>query len=511
MIEFCDVSFRYGETNQTGGIHHINLTVKDGECVLLCGESGCGKTTLTRLLNGLIPHFYSGRLSGEVRIHGKDISQMQLYELAPLVGSVFQNPRSQFFNVDTDSELAFSCENLGYSIPDIHKRVNKTVDELHLHHLLGRNIFHLSGGQQQIISCGTVNTQGADIIVLDEPSSNLDAAATEHLRQVIMRWKKQGKTILIAEHRLYYLADFVDRIVYMKDGTICKEMTYDELTAMPQDKRCRLGLRASNLSHLTFSSLCRTPIQESLMLEDFCFSYRHTGRALHIPNLTLPAGQIIAITGLNGAGKSTFARCLCGLQKRCGLLHLGNQSLNWRKRLKSCYMVMQDTGRQLFTEYVLDEVLLSMDCEDEETALHILDRLDLRLYKDRHPQSLSGGQKQRLAIASALAGERDILVFDEPTSGLDYRHMTEVATCLKELMQKGKTIFVITHDAELILSCCTHIMHMECGEITASYPLNETGTKKVLDFFLHPIKERSYYETTQNEWTKKPVSIRGQA
>ena len=208
---------------------------------------------------------------------------------------------------------------------------------------------------------------------------------------------------------------------------------------------------------------CRLPAfqekDELLILRDFSFSYRGRKQpVLHIPEMKLAAHEITAVTGSNGIGKTTFLNCLCGLEKRCsGTLEYKGRQFRNRDRQKLCYLVMQDTGNQLFTESVLDEVLISLPKNTEhekEKAISLLSQLDLGEYLDRHPQSLSGGQKQRLAIACALASGREILLLDEPTSGLDYGHMKETAALLRKLEEMGPTILVVTHDTELIRHCC---------------------------------------------------------
>ncbi|MBQ8663111.1 MAG: ATP-binding cassette domain-containing protein, partial [Eubacterium sp.] len=204
-----------------------------------------------------------------------------------------------------------------------------------------------------------------------------------------------------------------------------------------------------------------------------------------IPKLQLPQNSIIALIGHNGAGKSTFAKCLCGLENKFrGIVTLDGKRYNRKQRLKLAYMVMQDVNHQLFTESVEEELLLSIKQTDNEHINDILSRLDLAEYKRRHPMSLSGGQKQRVAIASAIVSEREIIVFDEPTSGLDFKHMKEVARELQLLRQMGKTVLVITHDYELIASCCTHVLHLEKGVVEAQYPLDEAGIEKIKEFFV---------------------------
>ena len=196
MIRIDHVTFSYGEENENaGGVHDINLTVEDGQCVVLCGESGSGKTTITRLINGLIPHYYEGKMNGEVWVNGAKVSEQPLYDTAKTVGSVFQNPRTQFFNVDTTSEITFGCENLGQPEQSIRERLEKTVRDFRLEKLMGRNIFHLSGGEKQKIACAGASIMEPDVLVMDEPSSNLDASSILDLRATLAFWKSQGKRL----------------------------------------------------------------------------------------------------------------------------------------------------------------------------------------------------------------------------------------------------------------------------------------------------------------------------
>jgi energy-coupling factor transport system ATP-binding protein len=494
MIEFKNVCFTYNGGSERDGIKNINLTIHRGETLLITGGSGCGKTTVTRLINGLIPHFFEGSLTGEVLIQGKSISKEPIYQTSKYVGSVFQNPRSQFFNVDTTSELAFAPENQGISVDDISNRIEKTVSDFHLEHLMDRNIFKLSGGEKQKIACASVSVAQSEIIVLDEPSSNLDIEAIEELRRMIAYWKAQGRTIIIAEHRLYFLRELADRMLIMRDGQIVEELSSEKIRSLSIAEARERGIRPLSIEKLSYSNagedtgLSISPVR----LSGFSYTYKDRAHGIELEDISVEKGAVVAVIGYNGAGKSTFARCLCGLEKKCrGILEIEGKKCAGRKGLDHCYMVMQDVNHQLFTESVMDEVLLSMsdrvdltEEEKEKQSEDILNRLGLLALKEKHPMALSGGQKQRVAIASAIAAEKSIILFDEPTSGLDYDHMNKVADCIKTLSKSGKTIFVITHDPELILHCCTEVLHLEQGKVKEAYGLNEESAEKLKTFFL---------------------------
>ena len=485
MVELRNVNFRYAGGTAAGGLENINLTIPDGQVILLCGKSGCGKTTLTRLINGLIPNYYEGELTGEVLLNGKNISQLPLYETAKYVGSVFQNPRTQFFTVDSTSELAFGCENQGLPENEIVERIKSTAEQFGINNLMGKNIFCMSGGEKQKIACASVSVSNPQILVLDEPSSNLDISATEDLHRMIYHRKQQGKTVVIAEHRLYYLCNLIDRVLYLKDGKIEKDYLAKEALSLSAEQQIRMGLRPFHLFEFPVSTHFTTEEKDFFQCMNFHFAYTKQHDALHVDSLSLPQGGIIAVIGHNGAGKSTFARCLCGLEKHCkGIVNIGEKRYNRKQRLSRCYMVMQDVNHQLFTESTEEEMLISMADPNSEKAEQVLKRLDLIQYKDRHPMALSGGQKQRVAIATALISDREILVFDEPTSGLDLQHMKEVAKELISIQNMGKTSLVITHDYELIVSCCTYILHLEHGKIQEQYALDENGLQRLKEFFV---------------------------
>lgn len=481
IIQISNVSFQY-ENSEKRALHDVSLTVEPGECILLCGESGCGKTTITRLLNGLIPHFYEGTLNGMVEVCGLKIQEEELYTIAEKVGSVFQNPRSQFFCLDTTSEVAFGCENMGLSEDEIKQRIAKVTRELKMENLMRRNIFKLSGGEKQRVACASVSAMQPEIFVLDEPTSNMDLDAIEELKKTLLFWKKQGKTIVIAEHRLYWLKYICDRVIYMEEGHIVSDLPMKTFVTFSEDRIRAMGLRGLSLSQPEFPEKPEKS-GKTITFKNYHFNYEKE-EVLHMSDVTVPAESIIAVTGHNGAGKSTFLRCLCGLEKKFkGHTVLDDANLSGRQMLKNCYMVMQDVNHQLFCETVEEEIQLGMAEEKADKVSDLLRELDLAGFRERHPMSLSGGQKQRVAIASAVLAEKSVLIFDEPTSGLDYKHMRQTAGLFQRLKERKKTMFIITHDPELIVMCCTHVLHIEHGEVQEFYPLTREHCGQFMEQF----------------------------
>lgn len=463
MIRFEDVSFSY-TGNVEEGLKNVNVTIADGECILLCGRSGCGKTTFTRMVNGLIPYFFSGNLSGRIIVNGMDIAETPMYRIAGQVGSVFQNPRTQFFNTDTDSEIAFGMENAALPTETLHCRVEQVEKDLHIEHLSGRSIFELSGGEKQKIAFASVYAMNPDIYLLDEPSSNLDVDAIEELKETLRRMKAQGKTILVAEHRLYYLMDIIDRAIYFEQGRIEKIYTPHELMALSQSEREQMGLRATNLNMVRPASFYSKTGDNVLEVRNVTIRYK---KRIILSNLCLSAkaGEVIGVVGHNGAGKTSFSRTICGLHKDMDGQILWNGTLQNRKMLmKKSYFVMQDVNYELFAESVEKECVLGIKEPDTELAAKTLEKLDLISFRAQHPNTLSGGQKQRLAVAVSMVCGKEILVFDEPTSGLDYDNMMRVTKIIERLADMGKIIFVTTHDYEFICRTCSRILHLDEGE-----------------------------------------------
>lgn len=471
MIEFQDVSFQY-TGQESDGLKDFRLTINKGEFILFCGASGCGKTTITRLVNGLIPGYFPGTLTGRVLVDSMDISELPMYEIAGKIGSVFQNPRTQFFNTDTDSEIAFGLENKALSAGEIAQRTALAVKELNLKDLCGKSIFSLSGGEKQRIAFASVYAMNPDIYLLDEPSSNLDSRSIEDLKDCLSLIKKQGRTVLIAEHRLYYLKDLADRIVYLKNGRIEKIFSPKELCELPDTEREEMGLRAYDLASVHFPALQRYPKAPILEIKDLSIRYGKKVLLQHI-HLKASAGEIIGIVGENGCGKTTFSRSLCGLHRDCeGEILLHGRKTTGKTRRAASFLVMQDVNYQLFAESVEKECRLGLRNPDEKLIEDTLEKLDLLPFKSLHPYVLSGGQKQRLAVAVSIICRKEILLFDEPTSGLDYKSMTRVAGLMKALSEQDKVIFVVTHDYEFLSHACSRILHFKEGALYEDF---ETG------------------------------------
>ena len=470
LIDFKNVSFSYGELEEKT-LKNINIKVAEGEVILLCGASGCGKSTLLQTINGIIPEQKEGNLTGEIYINGVNADQKLVKEKAAEIGSVFQNPKSQFFHLNTTDELLFGAANHLVPLAEMEKNLRIIAKDFKIEHLINRNIFMLSGGEKQRIACASVAMNFPKIYVLDEPSSNLDEESIENLKEILSVLKSQGATIIIAEHRLYYALEICDRVVYMKDGEINKEYTKEDFLKIPVEEQEKMGLRSfyhkkmNEVRVINDEENANDKDLEMLTIENLLVKYG-SEVATNIKKLDIPLHKIVAIIGENGAGKSSFVRAFSGLHKTKGAL-INGKPLKRKEQQKNSFMVMQDVNSQLYCESVIDELIHLTDESEEikEEARKVLDKLNLLEFEEEHPMVLSGGQKQRLAIATALFLDKKYMIFDEPTSGLDYDNMIRVSEVLKELKTKVDGIFVISHDTELIEKCADYIVDFKKNKI----------------------------------------------
>ena len=459
MLTLENLSLFYEQDKKV--LDDINLIVADGECVLLTGESGSGKSSIINSINGLAFEYENAKFSGSIKVDNKDLKGMELYEISLMISSVFQNPKTHFFNVDTTLELLFYLENIGLDRKEMESRMEDMLKLFPIKHLLGRSIFDLSGGEKQILCVAACYISGCKIIVLDEPSSNLDDTYIDILKEMLQILKNKGITLIIAEHRIYYLTDLADRIILVRKGEIFKELTKDELL----NSEKQLGLRSAIKTALKAQSKL---FGNDLNIKKLEYNFKD-GSELKIEDISFGLGNIYGITGKNGCGKSTFLRVMTGLDDRGkSEITFDGKILNKKDRLKNSSLVMQDVNHQLFTDSVEEEMKLGIKNPVRDKIDLILSGLGLTELKDRHPMSLSGGQKQRVAIASVLCKNSRFIFFDEPTSGMDYKNMIRISKLIKEMSIKDNIIFIVSHDNEFLNETADSILCLEEFKIPAS-------------------------------------------
>ncbi|WP_105117685.1 ABC transporter ATP-binding protein [Streptococcus suis] len=440
-----------------------DLTIPTGQCVVLCGQSGSGKSSFLKVLNGLVPEYYPAKLSGQVYLGDKELRGRSLEDLSHQVASVFQQPSTQFFQNQVLQELVFPCENQGLSKEEIAQRLAWVNNLFDLEPLYERKISSLSGGQQQVLALAVAAMQGTDLLVLDEPTANLDQQGVVRVQEVLQLLKKQGKTIIIAEHRLSYLSHLADRYLYFQDGQLVTDYLAADFLSRTEECRQDMGLRCYDAAPYGRAIAERvsqfTDDEQGLLVENLSVS--QSGSLLYqIEKLCLAPGQVIGLVGPNGSGKTSLANYLVGLleDKKASIAWYGKK-LTARQRLEKTALVMQDVRLQLFAETVRRELTLGQ--KDKQLDEEMISRFRLEDLLDRHPVSLSGGEQQRLMMVASLLVDKDIFIFDEPTSGLDLRQMKEVARALLDLKEKNKLVLLISHDEELLDLVCDKIIDIK--------------------------------------------------
>ena len=460
MIDARDVAYRYPFT-EAPALEGISFRLRKGEAMLVTGASGCGKSTLLRLLNGLIPNHYKGTLTGTLSVAG-ETCPVPMEALAKRVGTVLQNPDEQFFATTVEEEVALTLEWQCRPRDEIRRRVDDALRVLDLTDLARRSVFTLSSGEKQKATLAAVLAAEADLVVMDEPTANLSPEATDELARLILRLKAHGVTLVIVDHRLYWLRGVLDRLLVLERGRAVfnaekmpgGEDLLDLLAAQP--RVAEWGLRRVDVSRPELPA-CDTFGAPAVEIRGLTFRHSKKSRLIFDGfSANVPRGAVTAIVGANGAGKTTLARLLCGLAKpQAGeILHEG-RALRRRDIRERAAFVMQQMDIQLFMRTVREELLFSAPravprAVREAEADRLLALFGLVHLAERHPQSLSGGEKQRLVIACALMKRPSLLILDEPTSGLDGRNMRVIAAQLAQFALDGGAALLITHDLELL-------------------------------------------------------------
>ena len=466
MIRAEKLTFNYEQSDD--GIKDIDFSVKDSEVILLAGDSGSGKSTLLKCLNGLIPETVEGNFEGNLYFEDKKYSELRMFELNEKIGSVFQNPRSQFFTTNSTAELVFPMENYGYTKKLMDERLEALTEKFGLHPLLNRNIFEISSGERQLLALASAMALNQKAVIFDEPSANLDYGNAMKLGKIISGMKKSGITVIVADHRFYYLKGFIDRVFLIEDGRL------SQFDSEVEFKKSKYDTRNFDLFDLDL------PVPEKSVNTEKIAGLKNVSykNILTDISLELKKGEVSVLVGNNGVGKTTLAKLLCKTVKP----DIGEVNINGLP-----FYIMQDPDFQLFGTSVYNELALVND--NEEAIAETLKYLGLYDYKDKHPFDLSGGQKQRLQIGMAMLCDKPLIIFDEPTSGLDIVSMKKVAREIVRLKENA-AVLVISHDYEFIRNVANRIIYLKSGKVHEDFELTDNALCKLNNIFNNMEEEK---------------------
>jgi energy-coupling factor transporter ATP-binding protein EcfA2 len=452
MIQLSGVSYIYPEAG-CPALREIDLTVRDGEWLLLAGPSGCGKSTLLYLLNGLAPQVLGGTLSGEVRVDGFVPGQIPIREVSRHVGTVFQNPETQLFMLRVGEDVAFGCENLAFAPSETHRRVERALAQFSLTVIQYQEVFKLSGGQKQRLAIAGATAMGCRTLLLDEPTSDLDDDSRVELIAALSELHRAGHTIIMTEHRLEPLIGIVDRMITMEVGRIVSNgpfpVTYSRVRNSPNRP---------------------TPSTEILVdARELDFAYSGGKSVLKEVSFSIGAGEIVALKGRNGSGKTTLLKLLCGLLRPTQ----GCLTIAGRKQPRAADLVgevgflFQNPDEQLFTDSVVEEIVFGPDNLGRRVELdYFLNRTGLTQYRNAHPRSLSRGERQRLAAAAVLAMGPKVILLDEPTTGLDQPAWAALMELVVEQARHyGACVVFSTHHAEVVETFASRVLTISQGRL----------------------------------------------
>ena len=536
-IEFVDFTFQY-RAQAKPTLNNINLTIYEGEKVLIVGPSGSGKSTLSNCINGLVPFSNEGEISGSLKVKGKETKEMSIFELSNSVGTVLQDPDGQFIGLTVGEDIAFKLENDCVSQEEMKEKVKVVSEIVGIDTHLNSAPYSLSGGQKQRVTLAGVMVGEVDILLFDEPLASLDPATGKSAIELIDKiQKKTNKTILIIEHRLEDVLHCpLDRIIVVDNGRIAADITPGEL--LSSNLLVETGIREplyitalkyagcdikpemhpEHIDTLNIDS-CREKLKDwyedtiedeqkinnepILEMRDVKFSYESGKEILHGVSFKINKGEMVSIVGRNGAGKSTISKLICGFYKPTEgqILFNGRDLINdtIKERAEKIGIVMQNPNQMISKTMIFDEVALGLKVRgvsEEEIKNRVFETLKIcGLYEFRNwpISALSFGQKKRVTIASILVLNPEVVILDEPTAGQDFKHYTEIMEFLKELNQKGVTIIMITHDMHLMLEYTNRAIVLSNGvKLADDIAANVLTDEKVIN--KANLKETSLYE-----------------
>lgn len=508
IIEFKDFNFKYRVQSEPT-LKNINLTIYEGEKVLIVGPSGSGKSTLAHCLNGLVPFYYDGKMTGQLKINNESIKSKNIFELSKIVGTVLQDPDSQFIGLTVGEDIAFKLENYCVDQDEIIEKVEKSAKLVDIDKEINESPYKLSGGQKQRVTLAGVTVDEVKVLLFDEPLASLDPATGKSAIELIDSIQKNGeKTIVIIEHRLEdVLHCNLDRVIVMDKGEIIADTTPNELIS--SDILSKVGVREplyitalkyancdihTKLNPLNIKTLdcraCKDKVntwyesankaikkpKTSTILEfdKVSFSYGNEKQVLKDLSFKIDKGDMVSIVGRNGAGKSTISKLICGFYKpTSGRILFDTKDIideSIKERSEKIGFVMQNPNQMISKTMVFDEIAFGLKIkgikEDEikERVYETLKICGLYGYRNWPISALSYGQKKRVTIASILVLNPEVIILDEPTAGQDFKHYTEIMEFLVELNKKGVTVIMVTHDMHLMLEYTNNVIVLSEGE-----------------------------------------------
>jgi energy-coupling factor transporter ATP-binding protein EcfA2 len=527
LIKIEDLTFYYSDTTRPA-LKDVSLRVRDGEFVLLTGPSAGGKSSLCRCLNGLIPHFYGGTISGRVTVAGLDTLESSTRELAGRVGFVFQDPENQLVSMDVEREVAFGLENLGFPRDLIAKRLEESLDTLGIASLRRRALSELSGGEKQKVAIASVLALHPSVLILDEPTSELDPKGAEEVLSVVTRLNHElGLTVILVEHRLDRVLQYADRLIVIDGGEITLDGRVSDVLTDRYQELDSLGVGIPPLIRLfqelrkRDAAIDRVPLtvkEGRAMLEkllekhapltdsggeprgaggenliearNLWYAYPNGLTALKDVRLEIRGGEFVAIMGRNASGKTTLAkhfnRLLVPTKGRIRVAGTDTREATIAELARKVGFVFQNPNDHLFADTVYDEITFTLKVlgfasqEIARRTAKALEMFHLGELKGCYPRSLSGGEKQRVALASVLAAGPRILILDEPTRGLEYRLKVELMRFLKDYCSRGNAVVLVSHDVEIVAEYAQRVILLSEGRVVVDGEKHEVLSQALL-------------------------------